>query len=127
MDDIRKEIPIYQGETPVRTLYLIWREPWMAAGGNTYIHDVMKTFGLQNVCAETDRYPQLTDEAVSDLTPELILLSSEPYPFTEKHVQEMEGVARTPRIMLVDGEWFSWYGPRMLPSFRSLAEWRQKF
>ncbi|MFU8859951.1 MAG: helical backbone metal receptor [Cyclonatronaceae bacterium] len=127
VDDIRKVIPTEDGRKPVRTLYLIWRDPWMAAGGDTYIHDVMKTFGLQNVCADKKRYPQLTGEAIRDLAPELILLSSEPYPFGEKHVREMTGVAGKSTIALADGEWFSWYGPRMLPSFRSLANWRHNF
>lgn len=127
VDDIRKEIPSGGDFSPLRTLYLIWRDPWMAAGGDTYIHDVMKTFGLQNVCAHMSRYPQLTDEAIRELAPEVILLSSEPYPFAEKHILEMADVAGKSAIMLADGEWFSWYGPRMLPSFKALAEWRQNF
>jgi ABC-type Fe3+-hydroxamate transport system substrate-binding protein len=126
VDDIRKEVPGSGGMESLRALYMIWRDPWMAAGGDTYIHDVMQLFGLQNVCAGMKRYPQLTEKQMGELAPQVILLSSEPYPFREKHVRELADQLRIPKILTVDGEWFSWYGPRMLPSFRSLAAWRQK-
>jgi ABC-type Fe3+-hydroxamate transport system substrate-binding protein len=145
----------------LRALYLIWREPWMAAGGDTYIHDVMKRYGMENAAGGMSRYPELTAEEMMELNPDVVLLSSEPYPFREKHLREVGmilrgtgrnaedaedagetqrmaggisgggGVERSAgenrtRLMLVDGEWFSWYGPRMLPSFRALNDWRQK-
>ena len=124
VDDIRKEIPGRGDMESLRALYMIWRDPWMAAGGDTYIHDVMQLFGLENVCADMNRYPELTKNQIFELDPQVILLSSEPYPFREKHTIELANPLT--RILTVDGEWFSWYGPRMLPSFRALALWRQK-
>ena len=98
---------------PKRTLYFIWRDPWMAAGKNTFIDTVLSKIGLIN-CAEVERYPELSTEEIKELSPELILLSSEPYPFKEKHIHELQSVLPNTKIRLVDGEMFSWYGSRLL-------------
>lgn len=93
-------------------LYLIWRKPYMAAGKGTFIDDCLKRCGwLNSVTAE--RYPEI-DPAT--LQPDLILLSSEPYPFHERHIAELQLLFPETRIELVDGEYFSWYGTRMLGS-----------
>lgn len=96
-----------------KTLYLIWKRPWMAAGGDTFIDAMLSKIGLMN-CIDTPRYPELTIEQIKELSPELILLSSEPYPFKEKHVEELRTVMPNAKIVLVDGEMFSWYGSRLL-------------
>jgi len=96
-----------------KTLYLIWRKPWMAAGKNTFIDAMLSKVGLTNG-VEAGRYPELTIEQIKDLSPELILLSSEPYPFKEKHIHELSVLLPTAKIVLVDGEMFSWYGSRLL-------------
>lgn len=107
---------------PRRVLYLIWRKPWMAAGGDTYIQSVLDRLGFINVAAELPgRYPELSAAQLRDLQPELILLSSEPYPFAQKHLAEMQALAATP-ARLVDGEMFSWYGVRMLEAADYLAD-----
>ena len=93
-------------------LYLIWRKPFMGAGNDTFIHDIMQHIGLDNVL-QAPRYPELSIEEIKDLKPEYILLSSEPYPFREKHLEEMRAVLPESKLMLVDGEMFSWYGSRM--------------
>ena len=108
---------------PKRTLYFIWKEPWMAAGKNTFIDTMLSKIGLMNCVAE-ERYPNLSMEEIKKLAPELILLSSEPFPFKEKHIQELQQVLPTTRIILVDGEMFSWYGSRLLKApdyFSSLS------
>ena len=110
----------------INTAYFIWKEPWMSVGGDTYIHDVMQTFGLRNVFQYLDRYPAITFDQLKSANPELILLSSEPYPFKEKHIAELKEILPNSSIHLVDGEWFSWYGSRMLPSFKALSEWRNQ-
>ncbi len=105
----------------LKTLYLIWRKPFMAAGKGTFIDDCLQHCGLVN-CIEETRYPAINLE---DLNPELILLSSEPYPFQEKHIVEIQQRFPLAKIRLVDGEYFSWYGSRMLDApkyFRSLFE-----
>ncbi len=93
-------------------LYLIWQKPFMAAGKDTFIHDMLKRVGLTNV-VDSARYPELTIEQIKELNPELILLSSEPFPFKEKHRLELERQLKT-QVELVDGEMLSWYGSRML-------------
>ncbi|MEL6614609.1 MAG: helical backbone metal receptor [Bacteroidota bacterium] len=98
---------------PIRALYLIWRDPWMAAGGDTFISDVLARGGVENVLADRDRYPTLTPDAIADLAPDVVLLSSEPYPFADKHLAEVRPLAPEAEVRLVDGEAFSWYGPRM--------------
>ena len=99
---------------PLRTLYLIWREPYMSIGSDTFIHDMLTRSGLLNVCADSARYPELSREDLRALAPELILLSSEPYPFKEKHILELQEILPNARIQLVDGEMYSWYGSRLL-------------
>jgi ABC-type Fe3+-hydroxamate transport system substrate-binding protein len=96
-----------------RTLYLIWKKPWMAAGKNTFIDTMLSKIGLMN-CIEETRYPELSNEQITALHPELILLSSEPYPFKEKHIDELRQLLPYAKIVLVDGEIFSWYGTRLL-------------
>ncbi|MBO9730938.1 MAG: ABC transporter substrate-binding protein [Chitinophaga sp.] len=99
--------------TPLRTAYFIWRDPWMVAGGDTFIHEMLQACGLQNVFGELLRYPSITPEQLADSGCELILLSSEPYPFKEKHIAELQSIVPAARIHLVDGEMFSWYGSRL--------------
>jgi ABC-type Fe3+-hydroxamate transport system substrate-binding protein len=99
-------------------VYLIWHGPYMAAGSDTFINDMLSRCGLVNCIAER-RYPTLTEDALAHLAPEVILLSSEPFPFSEKHVAALQVRHPTSKIMLVDGELFSWYGSRLLaaPSY----------
>ncbi len=100
--------------TPKKVLYLIWRKPWMAAGHDTFINDMLSRLGLTNVAiSQTSRYPELTNEQVAAENPEVILLSSEPYPFKEKHMAELQDLCPNAKIILVDGELFSWYGSRL--------------
>lgn len=103
-----------QAKRPYRAAYLIWQNPLMAAGSDTFIHDVLNRMGLINVLADYGRYPQLTPQQLHAAQPDLILLSSEPYPFREKHRQTFTAQFPRARVELVDGEMFSWYGSRLL-------------
>jgi ABC-type Fe3+-hydroxamate transport system substrate-binding protein len=95
--------------------YLIWREPFMVAGHGTFINDMLMRCGLQNVFDEGDaRYPEVTPQELAESDPDIILLSSEPYPFKEKHIQELNMICPGTPVRIVDGELFSWYGSRML-------------
>lgn len=103
--------------TPVRryrSLYLIWRNPYMAAGGDTFIHQMLQAGGFDNVLADRDRYPSLSNEQIQELQPELLFLSSEPYPFKAIHAEELQRLLPQTRIILVNGEAFSWYGASLL-------------
>lgn len=95
-------------------LYLIWKKPWMAAGSNTFIHNMLTTMGLINSAELLPRYPVLTSEEIKEMKPDFIFLSSEPYPFQEKHIEELRMLSPSSKILLVDGEMFSWYGSRLL-------------
>jgi len=111
--EFEKEIPVIPG----KVVYFIWREPWMVAGGDTFINSLLKLNGWENVYGNNEsRYPEIKLEDLKKLKPDLILLSSEPYPFKEKHVEEMRQICNV-RIELVDGEYFSWYGSRLIPAF----------
>jgi len=98
-----------------RAAYFIWREPYMAAGRNTFIHDMLMKLGYTNVFEEKkSRYPVISNEDLIRANPEFILLSSEPYPFKLKHIDELQNICPEAKIHLVDGEKFSWYGSRLL-------------
>jgi ABC-type Fe3+-hydroxamate transport system substrate-binding protein len=99
---------------PARVLYLIWRGPWMAAASDTFIDTMLQKLGLENALKEFSRYPEMTDEQIQVLNPNYILLSSEPYPFKEMHIAELQQICPAAKVILVDGEMFSWYGSRLI-------------
>lgn len=125
IDKIRDEMEQIPDEPVQRVAYFIWRDPWMTIGHDTYIHSVLNLWNLENVYGMDSRYPKTSLNELSEKNPDWILLSSEPYPFKEKHQKEIEKVYPGARVLLVDGEWFSWYGSRMLPSFRKLNAFRK--
>ncbi|WP_316765420.1 helical backbone metal receptor [Pedobacter frigiditerrae] len=99
--------------------YLIWKDPYMSAGRNTFIDDILRKIGLQNVI-QKNRYPELNLSQLQTLNPQLIFLSSEPYPFKQKHIDEIQSVLSNAKVMLVDGEMFSWYGSRLVKAVNYL-------
>lgn len=112
-------------ERRLKTAYFIWRDPWMTIGNDTYINDVLAHWGLHNAFGYKKRYPVTSLEELAGHQPELILLSSEPYPFKEKHLPEVQQACPNARVLLVEGEWFSWYGSHMIHAFRRLNAWRK--
>ena len=86
----------------------------MAAGSDTFINSMLTMLNLKNALENVARYPQLSKEQIADLRPDFIFLSSEPYPFREKHIEELKKISPLSRVILVDGEMFSWYGSRLL-------------
>jgi ABC-type Fe3+-hydroxamate transport system substrate-binding protein len=97
-------------------LYLIWNKPYMVAGRATFIGDMMQKIGIHNVLEQNSRYPELSLEEIKILHPDIILLSSEPYPFKEEHIKELQNELPKSKVILVDGEFFSWYGSRLAKS-----------
>jgi ABC-type Fe3+-hydroxamate transport system substrate-binding protein len=97
----------------------IWREPYMTINRDTYVHDMLRTCGGDNVFAESPtRYPTVTLEDLRDRVPDVILLPDEPYRFRAAHRADFAPLADVPavrqgRIRLVDGKLLSWYGPRI--------------
>jgi ABC-type Fe3+-hydroxamate transport system substrate-binding protein len=111
---------------PLRAAYLIWRRPYMTVGGDTFIHDVMSHGGLVNVFAEASRYPEVTLTDLAAAQPEVLLLASEPFPFQEQHFDEFHETLPDVPLAVVDGELFSWYGPRLLQTPEYLRELRER-
>ncbi len=96
--------------------YFIWRKPYMVAGSNTFINDMLTRCGFSNAFTKDGftRYPELSLQQIAEMDLQVILLSSEPYPFKEKHIAELQTISPNSKIVIVDGELFSWYGSRLL-------------
>jgi ABC-type Fe3+-hydroxamate transport system substrate-binding protein len=107
----RFENLFFQVKIPV--LYLIWENPVMTIGGDTFIHDLLSKAGLQNVFDGQNRYPVVDLEKDLPGEPEIIILSSEPYPFRQKHQARFRKRFPHATVVLADGSLFSWYGSRM--------------
>ena len=99
---------------PQRVAYFIWCNPWMCAGGDTFINNMIEHMGWTNVLSGKMRYPEIALQELADKQVNKILLSSEPYPFKDAHIAEIKAVLPDAEVLLVDGEMFSWYGSRML-------------
>lgn len=103
---------------PKTACYLIWNQPLMTINKQNYISEMLGLSGFINVFSDqTETYPQITDSEIEDLNPEYILLSSEPFPFNEKYQQQFQNKFPNAKVILVDGEMFSWYGSRMIKAF----------
>jgi len=124
IDNVRNAFADLRPRATRRVAYLIWQKPYMAAGGNTYIHALLEKCGCENVCAQlTDRYPEVTIEMLRRFAPQWVLLPSEPFPFDDAHVAELAPQVAPARVRRIDGQMFSWYGSRMLAA----AEYLKRF
>lgn len=106
-------------------LYLIWKNPYMAVGNHTYINTMLELCGFENCLKEINRYPIINVNEIIKRQPNVIFLSSEPYPFSHKHLEELKGICPKARIILVDGEMFSWHGSRIIDAidyFKTIIE-----
>lgn len=102
---------------PASVAYFIWRKPWMVVGKQTYIHNFMETCGFKNAFADFSRYPEVELENLGRRNIDLVFLSSEPFPFKDKHISELNNYLPNAKIQLINGEMFSWYGSRMKMGF----------
>lgn len=94
--------------TKIKTAYLIWKNPYMTVGSDTFIHNILSEIGFENIFKNQTRYPEIQVEDLVEA--DVIMLSSEPFPFKEKHVAELKEFYPEKKIIIVDGEAFSWYG-----------------
>ena len=104
-----------RGRPPVRWAYLIWREPYMAVNGDTFVHALLEQAGGRNVFADREaRYPEISAAELAAADPARIFLSTEPFPFQAKHADELAQATGLPRerFRVVDGELLSWHGSR---------------
>ncbi len=102
-----------------KAAYLIWKDPFMTVGSDSFIHDLLYRAGFKNVFGDAARYPLVEAHDICKRAPDVLLLSSEPFPFNEQHIAELQDQFPGIPIQLVDGEMFSWYGSRLLqaPSY----------
>jgi len=96
----------------VKVAYLIWKDPYMSVGSDTFIHEILSKLGFQNNFSHFKRYPEVSPSDLS--AADVIFLSSEPYPFKEKHRIQMQEEFPNQEIILVDGEAFSWFGSHLI-------------
>ncbi|WP_452223774.1 ABC transporter substrate-binding protein [Lacinutrix chionoecetis] len=102
----------------LKVAYFIWRNPWMVAGNNTFINYLLALNNFKNIYSNLDRYPEIEIEKLRTAgDPEVVLLSSEPYPFKDEHAFEIGRVSHHAKTIFVDGEYFSWYGSRLIKAF----------
>ncbi len=97
-----------------RVIYLIWKDPWMTVGGDTYINDMLEHVGYTNVYKQLSRYPTVDLELIKSTDIDMIFLSSEPFPFSAEHKVQLQKKFPKVSVKLVDGEFFSWYGSRLV-------------
>ena len=114
------------GKPKASVAFFIWKNPYMVAAADTFINTMLDAAGFINVFADKTRYPKVTLTEVADRQPDIILLSSEPFPFAETHFGEFKEECQQAAIKLVDGEMFSWYGSRMLKAAEYFVNLRKE-
>jgi ABC-type Fe3+-hydroxamate transport system substrate-binding protein len=97
-----------------RVAYVIWKDPWMVAGSQTFIDAMLQAGGFENAFADLERYPVVSLDELEARNCDRVFLSSEPYPFKETHVEGLQERFGKNTVQLVDGELFSWYGTRLV-------------
>jgi len=112
VEECRAATEMIKGSKSGKVIYLIWNKPWMAAGKNTFIDHMLNHLGYENL-VNGERYPELTTQQITELNPDKILFSSEPFPFEEEHLNEAREYWKNTACELVDGELYSWYGSRL--------------
>jgi ABC-type Fe3+-hydroxamate transport system substrate-binding protein len=107
-----------------KVAYFIWKDPWMVAGNDTFIDYLLTECGFENTFKNREgRYPEVQLNQLQNV--DYVFLSSEPFPFAEKHIKELQLKTRA-KIMLVDGEYFSWYGSRLLGAFDYFSDLKKQ-
>lgn len=110
-----------------KVAYFIWRKPWMVAANNTFINHLLELNKFTNIYANLERYPEVEIKKIRlQGDPEIVFLSSEPYPFKEEHAFELGRCTHHAKTVFVDGEMFSWYGSRLLKAFDYFKKLHQK-
>ena len=106
----------------LKVAYFIWKNPWMVAGNQTFINEMLSINNFENVYQDVNRYPEITLSELKERQPDVVLLSSEPYPFKDSDIDEFKSACPDIKVNIVDGEAFSWYGSRLLKAFDYFEE-----
>ncbi len=129
IDTIRYEHGLFQNyvnsKSTLKVAYFIWKNPWMVAAEQTFINSLLSCNGFENYFGNQTRYPEVVLDHISEDL-DVILLSSEPYPFKGNDIEELQQKFPSIKIVLVDGEYFSWFGSRLKDAFRYFRELREK-
>ena len=96
--------------------YFIWNSPMMVVANNTFIHSLLTSTGMKNIFGHKTRYPQISPEELKLGNPDVVLLSTEPFPFGQQHVEYFQMLCPNAKVMIVDGEMCSWFGSRLWKS-----------
>lgn len=109
----------------INVVYFIWKNPWMVVANQTFINHLLEINTFNNVYINKTRYPEIDLKNLEKINKlDAIFLSSEPYPFKEKDVIELQQKFKKTKIILVDGEFFSWYGTRLINAFEYFKKLR---
>ena len=110
-----------------KALVFIWKNPYMVAGRDTYMHEVLKLLGYETAIHRDDeRYPQVTMDQVEESEPDLLLFTSEPFPYSSRELQIFQEKIPNCKKLVVNGEYFSWYGSRMIKSFQYFKQLKRQ-
>jgi len=122
------DFKVFIKDKPTRKVaYFIWAKPWMVAGNDTYINELLKLNKFENIYANLSRYPKIEINKIRhEGDPDVILLSSEPFPFKDEHAMEIGTYTNRSVTVFADGELFSWYGSRILRSFDYFKKLHEK-
>jgi ABC-type Fe3+-hydroxamate transport system substrate-binding protein len=116
-----KDIPVK------KVAYFIWKNPFMVAGSDNFINELLKLNHFQNIYENKGRYPEIELKKIRlEGDPDLVFLSSEPFPFKEEDAFEIGRFTHHAKTIFVDGEMFSWYGSRLLKAFDYFKKIHQK-
>ncbi len=110
-----------------KVAYFIWANPWMVAASNTFIDDMLRICRFENAYAKYDRYPEIKIKRMRIIAdPEILFFSSEPHDFTDDEVYEVLRSNKKVLTIYVDGQYFSWYGSRLIKAFDHFMQIHKK-
>lgn len=110
-----------------KAAYFIWKNPHMVAGKHTFINTLLDLNHFENIYKEKGRYPEVELKKIRlEGDPDLVFLSSEPYPFKDEDAFEIGRYTHHAKTVFVDGEMFSWYGSRIFKSFEYFKQLHSK-
>jgi iron complex transport system substrate-binding protein len=110
-----------------KAAYFIWKNPFMVAGSDNYINELLKLNHFANIYLDKGRYPEIEIKKMRlEGDPDVVLLSSEPYPFKEEDAFEIGRFTHHAKTVFVDGEMFSWYGTRLLKAFSYFKQMHER-
>jgi ABC-type Fe3+-hydroxamate transport system substrate-binding protein len=110
----------------LKVAYFIWKNPWMVAASDTFINEMLVLNNFENIFGNLRRYPEIEFDAI-DKNVDVIMLSSEPFPFKQEHIDSLMQSFPNSNVILVDGEYFSWYGSRLENAFGYFKALRETF